>query len=267
MTRLRSVLSLLVLAPLAVSLSASCSSSKRGSGSSANKTADQFCESFAKAACNDSVVSKCSGGGTDVDQCIASQSDFCMSALGIPEGYRSTHAQACLDAVRNAYKDAKLTADEVKVVRQLADPCDKLIAGPGGTGASCAAHYECNTVEGLSCVVRPGQPTGTCQIPEVVGGGFSCTAPQQVCEDAFYCNGQNCVARPSTEAAACAPEIPCTDDFKCIGSGTNSICTIKADAGGSCSADIDCKSGVCIGVCVNEVELGPTVLPYCEDLR
>jgi hypothetical protein len=244
-----------------------CSSSKKGSGSTANKTAAQFCENFGKAACNATVVSKCSGGGDNIENCVSAQADFCMNALVKPLYYSNEHAKACLDYVKKAYEDAKLTADEVKVVRELADPCDKLIEGPGDVGAVCTTIYDCNTLVDLSCVMRAGETTGTCQVAEIVGGGFSCSQPNQICDTGFYCDGQNCLARPNTEGASCSAEIPCAEDFKCLGSATSAICTAKSDTGEDCTSNLDCKSGVCSGpICVELVELTHTD-PFCADLR
>jgi hypothetical protein len=276
MALLRRVFPFLMLIPVAFA----CSGAKKAPGSSANKTAQSFCESFGKAACNDTVVSKCSGGGTDVDKCVASQAAFCMTMLEVPAFYSSENAKACLDAVTAAYKDAKLTAAEVQIVRELAAPCDKLIKGPGSTGSTCTSTTDCNALEDLSCVMRPGDAMGSCQVPEIVGGGISCAAPERVCEDSFYCNGQNCIERPKQAGAACAADIPCSADFTCVdtspGAGTNQPCSAASDScscgarantGSACVVSDECKSGVCADdLCQELVEL-TAAADFCRQLR
>lgn len=245
-------------------LAAACSGSKKRATSGTNETAAQFCESFGKAACNDAVVSACSGGGTEVDKCVAKQQSFCLAALSRPEQYSSDNAAACLDAVTTAYEDGKLSADEIQVVREFAAPCDQLIRGPGALGISCFEPFDCNTLEGLTCVNKPGQP-GTCQVPDVVQGGFTCTEPNQICAEGFYCDGQNCLARPGKVGDACDPDLkPCAADFNCAPDYT---CQARGDLGAGCDTGIDCKSGVCAAnLCVQEVILSISE-PLCQYLR
>jgi hypothetical protein len=257
-----------------------CSGAKKAPGSSTNRTAQEFCESFGKAACNDTVVKNCSGGGTDVDKCVASQAAFCLSKLAMPAFYSSQNAKACLDAVAAAYKDAQLTADEVQIVRELAAPCDQLIKGPGGLGASCSRSEECNTLDDLSCVIRPGDTTGTCQVPEIVGGGISCSAPERVCEDGYYCNGSHCIERPNQSGAACAADIPCGADFSCIDQspdaganqpcvegGSECVCEPKLSTGSACTLSSECQSGVCAGKICQELVMLTAESAFCADLR
>ena len=253
---------------LAVCLSAACSSAKKRAGGSSNKTAAQFCESFGKAACNEAVVDACSGGGTDVEACISAQQNFCLSQLTRPEQYSADNAQACLDAVEAAYDDAKLSADEVEVVRNFGAPCNELIRGPGTEGMSCFQQFDCNTLEGLTCVKKVGQNAGTCQIPEIVGGGFSCTGQNQTCADGFYCDGTNCLAAPNQPGASCNPDsVPCSPEFNCLGTDPDYSCQPKGDLGASCTMPTDCKSSLCsVNTCVNQIILAFPE-PICQDLR
>jgi hypothetical protein len=277
MALLRRFIPVLMLIPVALA----CSGAKKAPGSTTNRTAEEFCESFGRSACNETVVSKCSGGGTDTDKCIASQAAFCMSKLESPAFYNSKNAKVCLNAVAEAYKDAKLSAAEVQVVRELAaPPCDQLIKGPGSLGSTCTRTQDCNTLEDLSCVIRPGDSTGSCQVPEIVGGGFSCTAPEKVCADGFYCNGQNCIEQPNQAGADCASDIPCGSGFNCIdtspdaGTGqpcgaeaSSCVCQAKISTGGACTLASECKSGVCAGkICQELVELTAEAA-FCADLR
>src|SRR6185436_5463093 len=65
-------------------------------------TSDGFCHQFGVAACNDAVVTACSGQATATDSlrsaCQLQQETFCNQSL--PSGYSPAHAQACVDAVR-----------------------------------------------------------------------------------------------------------------------------------------------------------------------
>jgi hypothetical protein len=262
MALLRQILPVLILVPLA----ASCGTSKKRTSDPPKQTADQFCQELAKAACNDAVVSACSGGGTDTERCVSEQAKFCMTRLGSPLYFSEEFAKSCIDAVAAAYADAKLTAEEAVVVRDFAAPCDKLIAGPGKEGAFCSKDQDCNTLEELSCVMLAGATSGTCQVPVVKGGGDSCTEPHETCQDTHYCDGQNCLTRPKTEGAACSAEKPCASDFLC--SATDSTCQAKGAIGGACTTGSECQSGLCgvSGKCIKEVILADSE-KICDDLR
>lgn len=247
-----------------------CSSEKSGKAAvDPFATPQSFCTKWAEAACNATVVDKCSGGGSDVDACVQSQSTFCLTAL--PANYDSENAKACVESVKNAFKDAKLTADEVKVVRNFAEPCNALSLGPIPAGGTCAQRSDCNTLEDYDCIIRPGETTGTCQIPIAVSGGDPCTNPEQICPDTHYCDGNNCLTRVAA-GGACDETKPCGQAFRCQDVNGNLTCVAKGAAASNCTEDSECSSGVCafgiggsIGKCVNELELGVTV-SLCEDL-
>lgn len=265
MTKLISIVPLVALAVLA-----SCGSSKKRSTSDPYASESDFCGQWAKAACNSDVVSKCSGGGDDTAACVASQTAFCLSIL--PPYYASDNAKACISAVKSAYADAELTAAEVELVRELAAPCDQLNEGPGTNGGACSDTDGCNTLLGLTCIVKPGEPAGTCQIPETAQPGQPCKNANQICTAGNYCNGSNCIARQA-EGDACAADTPCREDLLCLGATGNQTCQPKADASKPCTSHEGCKSGICsiaqgttTGICVSEIVLAPTE-PVCSDLR
>lgn len=233
----------------------------------------KFCAAFARLACNDRVVSGCSAA--DAAACQGAQATFCEGLLP-SAGYTSEAAKACLAAVEAAYADAVLTPAEVAVVRELAAPCDQLVAGEVEPGGSCTSRWDCDTLEGFSCVRAPGATSGSCQVPEERGGGQSCGLPQQTCAAGFYCNGSYCIERGQA-GAACSPEVPCGEALICSGGGVDGgaggTCVVKATTGSACGEGGECSSGLCAmaagstsGVCVDKAQLTPTE-PLCNDLR
>lgn len=262
------------LLPLVVlGLVTSCSSTSKRSISDPYGTEDKFCTEWAKAACTNSVVEKCSGdtaSKTTIAACQSSQKSYCLGL--IPPNYASTNAKGCIAAVGKAYSDGKLTSDELGLLRKpLAAPCDKLNKGPNSLGESCTSDDQCNSLEDQRCVIPQGTSSGTCQVPVEVGGGLSCGGADQVCATGFYCDGSHCIAKKSG-GESCDVDTPCAEDFQCLGATGNMSCQAKSDNGGTCTADEQCKSSICAiagagsGTCVPSVILAPTE-PLCTHLR
>ncbi|MCB9580049.1 MAG: hypothetical protein H6717_23685 [Polyangiaceae bacterium] len=250
-----------------------CSSKKSGTAAKdPYATEAEFCTLWAKAACNKTVVGQCSGGGTDTAACVDAQSAFCLSAL--PANYTSDgdNAKACVEAVKKAYSDAKLTAAEVLVVRNFAAPCNVLSNGPSGEGETCSQRSDCDTLSGYDCIIRPGETQGSCQIPVMASGGDPCSDANVVCPDTHYCDGNNCLTRAAV-GASCGADKPCAQDLQCLGLSGTETCQTKAGNSESCTDSSGCQSGLCSiaqgassGICVNDLPLGPTE-PLCNDLR
>jgi hypothetical protein len=240
-----------------------------GSGESSLGTAATFCQAWGHAACNAGVVDAC--GGDDAEACVASQQSFCLDLL--PYGYQPKFAQECLDAVEAAYSDANLSAEELTVVLQLGEPCDRLIKGIGAANASCAESTDCNTLDGLRCVVKPGETQGTCQVPVEVGGGDRCSAPEQFCADGYYCSGSNCIATKEL-GEACGFDTECSPEHRCTATADAAgECVERLDDAEPCTADGECQSNLCAisrttmeGICVSDIRLS-AVIPICENLR
>src|SRR6478609_2805059 len=114
-----------------------------------NASVSSFCGNWAKAACSNETVLACAGADkvdADLtDSCAISQRLFC-ERLVPHEGYSSLKATQCLNAVQAAYKDARLSAEEVLTVRHLGEPCSHLIKGPKRAAESCATNNDCNTL-------------------------------------------------------------------------------------------------------------------------
>jgi len=222
-------------------------------------------------ACSANVVLACSGAaqidGTLTDACVMSQRAFC-EGLTPAKGYSSQFASQCLNAVKTAYSDGRLTALEIATVRHRGDPCNRLIQGKQGTGESCSSDDDCNTVKNYRCALKSGE--GSCQIPTVIDNGDSCAAPGATCHDGYYCGvGETCT--PSKPVGK-----DCTADFECATGldcdPNRATCAARASAE-RCAKDDDCTTAVCDipvasteGRCVASITLAPSV-GICEDLR
>lgn len=234
-----------------------------------NGTVSGFCGNWAKAACSNEVVLACAGADkvtpSLVDACVMSQRVFC-EGLVPTTGYSAQKATQCLNAVQNAYKDARLSAEEILTVRHRGDPCNHLIKGPQRVGESCGSDDDCNTLENYSCVMKSGE--GTCQIPTVVDNGTSCSAPSAACNPGFYCGAdENCVQSKAV-GKSCAEDFECATGLVCDAGK----CTAKVSPE-SCTKDDDCTTNVCdipvnssSGRCVSAITLSASS-GICEDLR
>jgi hypothetical protein len=229
-----------------------------------------FCKSWGENACQQNVVDNCNA--PSIDDCVDTQTDFCLGV--VPERYSVKHASECLNALKAAYKDAVLSADDIKVVIKLAAPCDKLSTGTSIAGEDCSTHDECNTADGFECVIKADATEGSCEKPTVVGGGKSCSAAAAVCEADFYCNGKNCVAYTETGE-------PCVGDFECQPAdhcvvptdATEGTCEARLARSETCSTDSDCQSLYCAkaegeteGKCADKIVLSLNE-PLCDNLR
>jgi len=249
---------------------AACSEAEEGPGAntSTTRTRDAFCAEWAKLACNAEVVDVCQA--SSVEDCQDSQKDFCLDL--VPTSYSEERARVCLTAVEAAYADADLEGDELKTVTQLGAPCHQLVRGSGGVNADCDSNADCDGPKGLECVTKGGALSGTCQNPEEVKGGFECSAPQEVCEDGFYCNGDNCISYKKLGASCtvdgeCGPGAYCEADLP----ATAKSCIERVGVGEACSSARECESEICLvaggeSLCVNQVRLSFSE-PLCQTLR
>jgi hypothetical protein len=227
-----------------------------------------FCEAWAESACQQSVVDACDSG--TIEDCVDKQSDYCLSL--IPESYASSHAKECLSAVKAAYKDADLTAEELQVVLKLAEPCDKLSKGISDEGDECTKADDCNTAGGFTCVTKLGAAEGTCEKPEEVPAGDDCSGDAAVCAEGYYCNGDNCVTYKKT-GGTCDGDYQCKPEDFCVieTEGEPGVCTARLALNEVCTADDDCQSHFCLiesateGECASRIRLSRTE-PLCDHL-
>lgn len=233
-----------ILALFSVFFWFACSGAQPGPGAEEDKlrTESQFCGEWATAACNEEVVSACSGTRSG---CLATQKSACQ--VLVPTGYGSENAEDCLSAVEDAYEDAELTAEELDIVLKLGGPCGTLVDGGQDEGGSCASKFDCATVDGFECVIKPGDSEGTCQVPVEAPTGGSCTGPEDTCAPDAYCDGSRCLLREVD--LPCAIDEACPQGYRCsIATGeTEGECVMKLANGTDCTIDEECASGVCIG--------------------
>lgn len=229
-----------------------------------------FCDAWAENACQPDVIKYCNA--KSVDNCKSTQGDFCRFI--VPENYTGAHAKECLAAVKAAYEDAELSPEELQVVLHLAAPCDRLSKGTRTSGQSCSSRDECNSAEGFDCIVKQGATQGVCAEPEIAAAGDECGAPNQLCKDGYYCNGENCVTRKKT-GASCEGDYQCKATDYCLkeSDAEAGTCELRADLSDPCSRDADCQSAYCAilsdeteGKCAATIRLGQAE-PLCESLR
>jgi hypothetical protein len=259
-----------VLLALAVGIGA-CSSKEEAPDPYA--TVGQFCLAWGKSACTPEAVSACAGNdATDAltQACITSQAAFCETLLPTT-GYSSAQAAECLAAVQSAYSDGRLNAADIAIVRHRGAPCNHLVKGPQPKGGSCTQDDDCDTLQNYQCVMKGDE--GTCQIGKLVANGTPCDAPDAVCNDKFYCDG-NCVAY-RTVGARCATDSECDPALTCAPDPVDAPrCTSKV-APDKCKEDSDCPSdtpacdiplGADSGKCVKNIVLSPSD-SQCQDLQ
>lgn len=252
-------LALALAVPYLCAAAASC-----GEEETPQRTRGEFCSDFAAAACSEETLSACQA--KNADECERAQDDFCRSQVS-EDGFSDAHGDECIDAVSDAYEDADLSDEELATVLRFGPPCDQLLRGPKAEGESCASRRDCDASAGFDCVKKASATAGTCEQPDEVGGGRDCTAQQKVCEDGFYCNGENCVEGKAT-GADCSNEIECAQDAFCDEDGT---CRERFAIGEPCDADAQCASGICYvfddeTVCTDRIVLSRSE-PICTDLR
>jgi hypothetical protein len=236
---------------------AGCSGDEEGpKADNALRSEQGFCLEWAKRACNTRVVEQCS---STKEGCIDRQSSFCESL--VPSGYSATNAEDCLEAVENAYQNAVLSTEDIEVVLKLGGGCSQLIKGSQSEGELCTNRYECDTVRGFECVIKPGQETGTCQVPEFVGGGARCDDEATVCDLDLYCDADSgrCF-EPESLNATCVSDVICGVDAFCekLEGEAEGICTAKLGGREDCASDAECASGFCLpslGQCVSSITL------------
>lgn len=235
-----------------------------------------FCQSWAEAACGDQVLKYCA---TNVSDCRDSQAEFCESRFDRAD-YDRTNAEDCLKAVERAFSDGDLETIELNTVRNLQNECAGLVNGMGEEGDDCEKDSDCNFQDDLVCVFRIGEG-GTCQEPEEAKGGYECNEPQIVCEDGFYCDGENCL-RQKENGAPCSLSMECREGMYCLldssssgegGAGSSAgegTCVNKRQTGDDCDENQQCKDGsMCLlvgddpGECVEIVRLSRSE-PICK---
>lgn len=220
-------------------------------------TRDEFCDQWSAAACSSEVVSVCQA--PSVDDCRNTQRSACFDNL--PEGYVDRGADKCIEAVKNAYKDADLTARELDVVVRFGGACSDIFIA-NDVGELCESDADCEPA--LRCVLKEDE-RGTCQDPVIVEPGFSCSEPKEACEKGFFCDGRNCLVALD-EGDDCNNDLQCGTDMFC-----DETCADKVGIGDDCESDAQCLSGICYEssgdrTCLDRLRLSRAE-PMCDSLR
>lgn len=250
---------LAAIASLALGLAmGGCGSGSEGDDPEAEPTTrSDFCERWAAAACSSEVVSVCQA--SSVDDCEISQNAACLDRL--PEYFVDRGVDDCIGAVREAYEDADLTAEELDTVLRLRGVCSQVILA-NEPGDPCDVDSDCEPA--LTCVLKD-EAEGTCEDAVTIEPGHSCTEPEEECAVGFYCDGSNCLAA-LMEGADCSNDSQCEFDMYC-----DEVCIEKLEVNEECDADSECISGICYEAdgertCVDRLRLSPAE-PMCDDLK
>jgi len=227
------------------------------------RTRAEFCRDWADAACSDDTVTACQAA--DEDACRLSQEAYCQAT--VPATFSDAHGDDCIDAVKDAYDDADLTGTEIDTVRRLGGDCSAIVTGTREVGQSCDTNNDCDRSNGVECVRRGGLRGGTCQVPEAVGAGQTCTDPADVCPENFFCDGSNCIATLGV-GQACQNDIQCEPAGYC---STGDVCVARLAVGAECTSDNECASRLCSSAngqrtCADLIRLSPAE-DICSDLR
>lgn len=227
------------------------------------KSADEFCQQWARAACTEAVVSACQA--SNAEECRQSQAGFCRSI--VPDQIASAGSDGCISAVGAAYRDADLRGDELALVLRFQGACERTVIGTNKEGDDCTVSTDCDVSRGYSCVRKADADTGTCQMAEEVEPGRDCSAAQKTCQEGFFCDGRHCVETLAADEA-CVLHEQCSADRFCDANGT---CAERRAVNDSCENDVECAQGICseLGdekVCTDRVVLSRAD-PLCENLR
>jgi hypothetical protein len=203
-----------------------------------------FCAKLGEVVCNDEVVTDCYGSS---EASLPDDKAACAEAYGAlsqcnPNGftYHPETAQACIDAMTLIWTDARVDETELE---DATEACIEVFYEPGAVGDACTLDGECETPEGLRCVIKDGDTEGTCRVPDRISGGYSCDAPDAICAEAFYCDATfHCTERPGINDA-CSPTMPCSTSTLC--NPTTELCDAKRDNGVGCTAAEQCLNGFC----------------------
>ncbi|HMI86883.1 MAG TPA: hypothetical protein VK550_22470 [Polyangiaceae bacterium] len=226
--------------------------------------ANSYCSGRAAAECSKEVILACAA--PNETKCVGKRQAACVAAIPTGTSYNANGAEGCVNAVSSAFADAKISVAENRTVNET---CAAVFDGPGAANATCRQDVECKVSAGLRCVLRGGSDTGTCQVPDRVMGGGSCSSPSQSCIAGFHCGAtQHCdinaqLGEPCTEA------LPCIETSRCIAGK----CEKKLDDGSPCASDQECVNALCArgtssaqGRCVSQVTLAPNE-PFCLDTQ
>jgi hypothetical protein len=254
-----------------------------GGGPSFDYTTEaDFCQALATVDCGQATVDACYGAN---DTSIDMDTQLCITARSTPERcnpqglpYNSTYAQDCVDAHTNVYQNSpNLPSLDPGLLQAMTQACEGVFNKGGAHGATCTADTDCAVIPavemmaGYSCVFHKGM--GTCQIPNPVNAGDTCTNPADQCPDGYSCQaggtGEYCIANPGA-GQACGPGITCGSSMSPLRCDTTTkLCATQLGDNSPCKDPSDCAGGFCIltssgGLCSHTYTLA-FGSPTCAD--
>jgi len=200
-----------------------------------------FCNGIANAQCSKTLGDACN---IDTAACIPTVQNDCIQGKGeITFGrtvsyYNAKKADACVDAVKAAYGDAKVEAAEFVTINKA---CDAAFSAGNAAGFACKVDADCDLDAGLSCyLTEVGK--GTCQPAGTIGKGDDCGGGGR-CQADLYCSPNDKIcASGKKEGSPCMPVVqPCENSLLC----DNGTCVAKKGKGEACDANEKCASSFC----------------------
>jgi hypothetical protein len=244
----------------------------------------QFCNAIAEVECNQDVVDNCSL--PDKVTCISAVQGDCSEGKSDltknfdTSRYNPKQAEPCIAKIKEAFGDAKLTADELNGVEDACAPTFSLNAA---AGFQCKRDADCADGN-LKCFFT-APDVGTCQAVVNVSGGSNCSAAGSLCPETQFCfssvdAGQICKDKQKA-GEKCAPVTqPCDPSNYCQTTtdetgASSSTCVAKFAAGDTCTTDDQCATGKCgivntssgqVGKCITNVIFSASEA-YCDNFR
>jgi len=232
-----------------------------------------FCAAWALAECNDSVVQACAA--TSKDLCTSNREAACQDTIVAPAttaglSFDFRAAEGCVNQVGSAYSDAKITSAEEQ---SIVTACGLVFSGTGAKGTTCNADSDCKQGDGLRCILHPvsaasdaGVTGGTCQMPQTVQAGQSCSAADARCADGYHCGSSLHCDSDGKLGEQCDAAATCATGLKCASTST---CAAKLADGTACATASDCTNGMCLtgaNLCASVETLSPSE-PFCVPLH
>ena len=252
------------LVGVVVVVAASCGGKKDGPVGRADPltTSEGICERWAAAACNDEVVRACNGSNGTTEECVADQEAYCLDEL-VGEDFDRGLAQDCIDAVKKAYSDGEITAEErLDVIKLDEGPCADLLAsgspgtggagGAGGTATPKPAGASCDHLVDVCvdtaycdpeidfCRLKADEGEPCCVLdPRFLEPACESGSPEIPCTPGTFCSEGVCVALGKTDAP-CVTDAQCAKNYFC---GSDDTCLPLGEDSDSCDSDDQCASG------------------------
>ena len=238
--------------------------------------ASAFCTGWAQAECSDTVVQNCAASTKDV--CLSKRTTYCEEQVVKPAqdagfAYDYRQAEGCVSQIGTAYSDAKVTSAEALAI---AEKCGLVFSGSGTENSACDVDADCKQGDGLRCVAHAApseldagsSAAGTCQVPQVVQAGQSCSATDAKCTSGYHCGSSSHCDADGKVTEACSAAAPCESTLKC---STSNTCVAKLADGAVCKGPSDCTGGMCLegnssSLCASVEILSPNE-PFCTPLH